>query len=72
MPSDAPNMPTDANPMGFATESKAFGYGLFTRYLLPFQVAGFLLLIAMVGIIVLSKRPPAGGDDPTPVNPPPS
>ncbi len=29
---------------------------LFTQYLLPLQVVGFLLLIAMLGVIVLSKR----------------
>ena len=29
---------------------------LFTTYLLPVQVIGFLLLIAMLGVIVLSKR----------------
>jgi len=35
---------------------KNFGYELFTTYLLPMQVTGFLLLIAMVGVIALSKR----------------
>ena len=29
---------------------------LFTTYLLPVQVVGFLLLIAMLGVMVLSKR----------------
>lgn len=29
---------------------------LFTTYLLPVQIVGFLLLIAMLGVIVLSKR----------------
>lgn len=29
---------------------------LFTTYLLPVQVVGFLLLIAMLGVIVLSKK----------------
>jgi NADH-quinone oxidoreductase subunit J len=29
---------------------------LFTQYLLPVQVVGFLLLIAMLGVIVLSKK----------------
>jgi len=57
-------MPTDQAPMAYATASKAFGFGLFTRYMLPFQVAGFLLLIAMVGVIVLSKRPPSDEDSP--------
>ena len=40
-----------------ASYSRKFGYELFTRYLLPVQVAGFLLLIAMIGVIKLSKRP---------------
>jgi len=33
-----------------------YGNYLFTVYLLPFQVAGFLLLVAMIGVILLSKR----------------
>ena len=33
-----------------------YGYLLFSKYLLPFQLTGFLLLVAMVGVIVLSKR----------------
>lgn len=44
---------------------KSFGYSLFTTYLLPMQVTGFLLLVSMIGVIVLSKRfeaaKPAGG-----------
>lgn len=35
---------------------KAYGEQLFTTYLLPMQVTGFLLLIAMIGVIVLSKQ----------------
>lgn len=35
---------------------KNFGYELFTTYQLPMQVTGFLLLISMIGVIVLSKR----------------
>lgn len=42
--------------MAFATTAKAFGYGLFTKYMLPFQVAGFLLLIAMIGVISISRN----------------
>lgn len=53
------------NPMEYATASRSFGYGLFTKYMLPFQVAGFLLLIAMIGVIVLSKRlGPSGQEEP--------
>jgi NADH-quinone oxidoreductase subunit J len=35
---------------------KAYGEALFTTYFLPVQVVGFLLLIAMLGVIVLSKK----------------
>ena len=35
---------------------KGYAYQLFTTYLLPVQIMGFLLLIAMLGVIVLSKR----------------
>ena len=40
----------------FSTRVKTFGFGLFTKYMLPIQVAGFLLLAAMVGVIILSKK----------------
>jgi NADH-quinone oxidoreductase subunit J len=35
---------------------KFYAYQLFTTYLLPVQILGFLLLIAMLGVIVLSKK----------------
>ncbi len=67
--SAAPEIPMQdggTNPMEFATASRSFGYGLFTKYMLPFQVTGFLLLIAMMGVIVLSKRlGPSGQEEPT-------
>ncbi len=40
----------------YTTSAKSFGYSLFTKYMLPFQVTGFLLLAAMVGVIVVSKK----------------
>ncbi|WOO39484.1 NADH-quinone oxidoreductase subunit J [Rubellicoccus peritrichatus] len=46
----------------FATASRSLGYLLFTKYMLPFQVTGFLLLIAMIGVIVVSKKISASGD----------
>lgn len=48
-----PALPDDAS-MNLV---QVFGIELFTRYMLPFQVAGFMLLIAMVGVIALSKQP---------------
>lgn len=44
-------------PLPHATTAKEFGYGLFTKYMLPLQIAGFLLLSAMIGVVTLSKRP---------------
>jgi NADH-quinone oxidoreductase subunit J len=35
---------------------KLYGAKLFTTYMLPVQLVGFLLLIAMLGVIVLSKK----------------
>jgi NADH-quinone oxidoreductase subunit J len=53
-------------PMGHTVGSslKLYAYQLFTTYLLPVQVMGFLLLIAMLGVIVLSRRNAAGEDAP--------
>jgi NADH-quinone oxidoreductase subunit J len=42
---------------------KLYASELFTVYLLPVQVIGFLLLIAMLGVIVLSKREPETGGE---------
>jgi NADH-quinone oxidoreductase subunit J len=39
-----------------ANAARSFGEALFTRYLLPFQATGFMLLVAMVGVIVISKK----------------
>ena len=47
-------------PAGGASETgptlKHYAEQLFTTYLLPVQLVGFLLLIAMLGVIVLSKK----------------
>jgi NADH-quinone oxidoreductase subunit J len=59
-------LPVLENPTGsgegipFTTSSKSFGYSLFTKYMLPFQVTGFLLLAAMIGVIVVSKKTEEG------------
>lgn len=45
---------SEAEPIASTTES--FGVELFTTYMLPFQLAGVLLLIAMLGVIFISKR----------------
>lgn len=45
---------TDAPAVG--SSLRAYAEQLFTTYLLPVQIVGFLLLIAMLGVIVLSKK----------------
>jgi len=45
-----------AAPADDAVGLKSFGYQLLTTYLLPMQVTGFLLLIAMLGVTVLSRK----------------
>ena len=35
---------------------EALGVELYSRYLLPFELAGFILLVAMIGAIVLTHR----------------
>ena len=56
---EAPN-PNAASGVGAAL--KPYAYQLFTTYLLPVQVMGFMLLIAMLGVIVLSRKADAGED----------
>ncbi len=41
---------------GVGSSLKLYAYQLFTTYLLPVQVMGFLLLVAMLGVIVISRR----------------
>jgi NADH-quinone oxidoreductase subunit J len=48
--------PDIANVPAVGASLKLYAYQLFTTYLLPVQVLGFLLLIAMLGVIVLSKK----------------
>ena len=48
--------PALGNTPALGAELKLYAYQLFTTYLLPVQVLGFLLLIAMLGVIVLSKK----------------
>lgn len=52
------NLESAVAPVGPAVGAslKQYSYQLFTTYLLPVQVLGFLLLIAMIGVIVLSKK----------------
>jgi NADH-quinone oxidoreductase subunit J len=53
---DALPAPDAAEVVPVGADLKYYAAQLFTTYLLPVQVVGFLLLIAMLGVIVLSKR----------------
>ena len=56
LPVDNEAAMTHGENLSFSTSVKSFGYGLMTKYMLPLQISGFLLLAAMVGVIVLSKN----------------
>jgi NADH-quinone oxidoreductase subunit J len=40
----------------FAGNTEQVGWLLYTNYLIPFEIASMLLLVAMIGAIVLAKR----------------
>jgi len=42
--------------MGFTGNSQLVGEALYTNYLLPFEIASILLLVAIVGAVALAKR----------------
>lgn len=52
---DRAELPATATGIPLPT-LKNYAEQLFTTYLLPVQVVGFMLLIGMLGVIVLSKR----------------
>jgi NADH-quinone oxidoreductase subunit J len=45
-------------PEGFGSVESVAGL-LFTRYLVPFEITSILLIVAMVGAVVLARRPDA-------------
>jgi NADH-quinone oxidoreductase subunit J len=47
---------TGAPPANAVPNIEALGQLLYSRYLLPFELAGFILLVAMIGAIVLTHR----------------
>ena len=63
---EAHDLDNAAPSLPYSTKAKTFGYGLFSKYMLPFQVTGILLLVAMVGVIVLSKPHKPKGEEAKP------
>jgi NADH-quinone oxidoreductase subunit J len=53
-PSVAPVAASAAIPVSGNTEQ--VGWMLYTSYLIPFEIASMLLLVAMIGAIILAKR----------------
>jgi NADH-quinone oxidoreductase subunit J len=50
-----PGATTTTTVQGGAPE--ALGFTLFTRYILPFELAAVLLLVALLGALLLARRP---------------
>jgi NADH-quinone oxidoreductase subunit J len=47
---------TASSALAGAGNTEQVGWLLYTRYLIPFEIASMLLLVAMIGAIVLAKR----------------
>jgi NADH-quinone oxidoreductase subunit J len=55
--SPAPALASAASPaMPVTGNTEQVGWLLYTSYLIPFEIASMLLLVAMIGAIVLAKR----------------
>ena len=52
----APAVATATGQWPVERNTEELGLMLYTSYLIPFEVASMLLLVAMVGAIVLAKR----------------
>jgi len=48
--------PADAAASSIVENTQAVGTALFTKFLLPFEIASILLLVAIVGAVILAKR----------------
>jgi NADH-quinone oxidoreductase subunit J len=52
----APALAAGAAAMPVTGNTEQVGWLLYTSYLIPFEIASMLLLVAMIGAIVLAKR----------------
>jgi NADH-quinone oxidoreductase subunit J len=48
--------PVIATPLPVTGNTEQVGWMLYTSYLIPFEIASMLLLVAMIGAIILAKR----------------
>jgi NADH-quinone oxidoreductase subunit J len=53
--SGAFNLPA-ASTRAMQPNAEQIGAALFQRYMLPFEIASILLLVAMIGAVVMAKR----------------
>ena len=51
-----PGRPCPAAAVPVTGNTEVVGWMLYTSYLIPFEIASMLLLVAMIGAIVLAKR----------------
>jgi NADH-quinone oxidoreductase subunit J len=51
-----PANPADLPPAAAAGNTEQVGWVLYTDYLIPFEVASMLLLVAMIGAILLARK----------------
>jgi NADH-quinone oxidoreductase subunit J len=52
----APAFTAPGAPLPVSGNTEEIGYLLYTSYLIPFEIASMLLLVAMIGAILLAKR----------------
>jgi NADH-quinone oxidoreductase subunit J len=55
-PAAAATATASQTPAGLMGNTEQVGWLLYTDYLIPFEVASMLLLVAMIGAIILAKR----------------
>lgn len=57
-------LPLPANPSAALNGGapKTVGMELFTNYILPFELVGILLLVALIGALVLGRQPEGAGE----------
>ena len=55
-PPVVPPPPVSAAVIPVTGNTEQVGWLLYTSYLIPFEIASMLLLVAMIGAIVLAKR----------------
>ncbi len=51
-----PSLPQIATPAGLGGNIEAMGWALYQRYLLPFEVASVLLLVAIIGAVLFTRK----------------